>query len=149
MRYYQKKYNGKFPIYEQKTLITSVNENGITNKRFHMFVRDIDNNIYTLTDVENTPIVKNYSYKEIYDYKVTESQIDSIKEKMISKFKKYYSNFEEDFSYEGYFLSDKTKQNSSSDSREVSIEELYPNLVTVNCGKICGIFDFEKYLEGI
>jgi len=45
MRYYQKKYNGKFPIYEQKTLITSVNENGITNKKFHMFVRDTDNNI--------------------------------------------------------------------------------------------------------
>jgi len=45
MRYYQKKYNGKFPIYEQKTLITSVNDNGVTNKRFHMFVRDNDNNI--------------------------------------------------------------------------------------------------------
>ena len=43
MRYYQKKYSGKFPIYEQKTLITSVNENGITNKRFHMFVRNNDN----------------------------------------------------------------------------------------------------------
>jgi len=45
MRYYQKTYNGKFPIYEQKTLITSVNDNGIVNKKFHMFVRDIDNNI--------------------------------------------------------------------------------------------------------
>ena len=45
MRYYQKMYNGKFPIYEQKTIITSVNDNGITNKKFHMFVRDIDNNI--------------------------------------------------------------------------------------------------------
>jgi ribonuclease-3 len=45
MRYYQKTYNGKFPIYEQKTLITSINDNGIVNKKFHMFVRDIDNNI--------------------------------------------------------------------------------------------------------
>lgn len=45
MRFYQKKYNGKFPKYEQKTLITQVNENGITNKKFHMFVRDNDNNI--------------------------------------------------------------------------------------------------------
>jgi len=45
MRYYQKMYNGKFPKYEQKTLITSVNDNGITNKKFHMFVRDIDDNI--------------------------------------------------------------------------------------------------------
>ena len=45
MRYYQKQYNGKFPKYEQKTLITTVNDNGIVNKRFHMFVRDTDNNI--------------------------------------------------------------------------------------------------------
>ena len=45
MRYYQKQFNGKFPIYEQKTLITSINENGITNKKFHMFVRDVDNHI--------------------------------------------------------------------------------------------------------
>lgn len=45
MRFYQKKYNGKFPIYEQKTIITSINDNGITNKKFHMFVRDNDNNI--------------------------------------------------------------------------------------------------------
>ena len=45
MRFYQKKYNGKFPKYEQKTLITQINENGITNKKFHMFVRDNDNNI--------------------------------------------------------------------------------------------------------
>jgi ribonuclease-3 len=45
MRFYQKKYNGKFPKYEQKTLITQVNENGISNKKFHMFVRDNENNI--------------------------------------------------------------------------------------------------------
>ena len=43
MRYYQKNFNGKFPIYEQKTIIQSVNENGILNKKFHMFVRDTDN----------------------------------------------------------------------------------------------------------
>ena len=43
MRYYQKMYNGKFPIYEQKTLITTIGDNGIPNKKFHMFVRDIDN----------------------------------------------------------------------------------------------------------
>ena len=45
MRFYQKKFNGKFPIYEQKTIILDVNENGITNKRFHMFVRDTENAI--------------------------------------------------------------------------------------------------------
>jgi ribonuclease-3 len=45
MRYYQKIYNGKFPKYEQKEVITTVNAEGITNRKFHMFVRDIDNKI--------------------------------------------------------------------------------------------------------
>ena len=45
MRYYQKIYNGKFPIYEQKNLITTTNENGLTNKKFHMIVRDIENHV--------------------------------------------------------------------------------------------------------
>ena len=45
MRYYQKKYNGKFPKYEQMNILTSVNDNGIVNRKFHMFVRDVDNNI--------------------------------------------------------------------------------------------------------
>ena len=43
MRYYQKTYGGKFPKYEQKTIITSLNEHGIANKKFHMIVRDNDN----------------------------------------------------------------------------------------------------------
>jgi ribonuclease-3 len=45
MRFYQKKFNGKFPKYEQKGLIETVNDNGIINKKFHMFVKDIDQNI--------------------------------------------------------------------------------------------------------
>ena len=44
MRYYQKQFNGKFPIYEQKTIITTIGDNGIANKKFHMFVRDVENN---------------------------------------------------------------------------------------------------------
>jgi ribonuclease-3 len=45
MRYYQKTFNGKFPKYEQKTIILSTNDNGIINRKFHMFVRDTNNNI--------------------------------------------------------------------------------------------------------
>jgi len=45
MRYYQKEFNGKFPKYEQKTIIMSTNDNGIVNRKFHMFVRDTNNNI--------------------------------------------------------------------------------------------------------
>ena len=45
MRYYQKMFNGKFPKYEQKTIVLSTNDNGIVNKKFHMFVCDTNNNI--------------------------------------------------------------------------------------------------------
>ncbi len=45
MRHYQKIYNGSFPKYEQKTIIVSTTDNGIVVKKFHMFVRDNNNNI--------------------------------------------------------------------------------------------------------
>lgn len=46
MKYYQKTYGGNFlPKYEQKTIILSTNDNGIQNKKFHMIVRDNNNNI--------------------------------------------------------------------------------------------------------
>jgi ribonuclease-3 len=46
MRYYQKKYGGTYlPKYEQKTIIMSTNDNGIQNKKFHMIVKDNENNI--------------------------------------------------------------------------------------------------------
>lgn len=45
MRFFQKKFNGAFPKYDQKTIIQTTNDNGVVNKKFHMFVKDIDNNI--------------------------------------------------------------------------------------------------------
>ena len=41
----------------------------------------------------------------------------------------------------------KTKLLSNSDSRDITIEELEKNVITVNCGKIYGIFEFEKYIK--
>jgi len=45
MQYFQKNFNGKFPIYEQKTVTNTVNEHGITHKKFHMCVRDCNHHI--------------------------------------------------------------------------------------------------------
>ena len=45
MRYYQKMFNGKFPLYEQKNIIVNINDNGISTKKFHMIVRDIEDNV--------------------------------------------------------------------------------------------------------
>ena len=45
MRYFQKKYNGKYPEYEQQSVENITNNNGIVNRRFNMCVRDNDNKI--------------------------------------------------------------------------------------------------------
>jgi hypothetical protein len=116
-------------------------------KFFSLYPRDIENQIYTLTDVEFTPLKKSYLYNDIDEYIPTNEEIEITKHKMIEKMKTYYIDFEKHFEYNGYFLSKKTKQLSSSDSRDITIEEIEPNVVTVNCGKIYGIFEFEKYVN--
>lgn len=45
MRYFQKRYNGKYPEYEQVSVENITNNNGIVNRRFNMCVRDNDNKI--------------------------------------------------------------------------------------------------------
>ena len=118
-----------------------------------LYPRDIDNSIYTLTDVEFTPVISSVNFNEILEYKMTDEKICEIKVNMVTKLKQYYPNFENVFKYKGYFLSNKTKVLSNSDSRDITIEELEKNIITVNCGKIYGIFDWEdfilKYVENI
>jgi hypothetical protein len=111
-----------------------------------LYPRDIANNIYTLTDVEYTPLIKSDNYEDILNYKIDEKNIDLVKDKMISKFEKYYPAFQEYFEYDSYFLSKKTKPVSLSDSRYITIEEISKNVITVNCGKIYGIFNWEDYV---
>jgi len=112
-----------------------------------LYPRDIENNLYTLTDVEYTPIISSSNYLDIENYEVTNEEVEQIKLKMCNKFKKYYPDFENIFEYNSYFLSKKTKQVSVSDSRDIIIEQIDNNIISVNCGKICGIFEFEEYIK--
>ena len=111
-----------------------------------LYPRDVSNNIYTLTDVEHTPLNKSNKYEDIENYRITPDEIENTKNKMIEKIEIYYPDFQTFFEYEGYFLAKKTKQISSSDSRDVTIEEIDKNVISVNCGKIYGIFDWEDYI---
>lgn len=111
-----------------------------------LYPRDIDNNIYTLTDVEYTPVFSSDIYEDIENYKPSNDEITNIKNNMINKLLTYYPSFLQDFEYLSYFLAKKTKLVSASDSRDINIEEIQKNVISVNCGKIYGIFEFEKYI---
>lgn len=128
-----------------------------------LYPRNIELNTYTLTDVLLTPIIKSSNYSDIENYvtgdlltlsikTVLESShkselINNIKEEMITRFKKYYPNFLNDFNYTGYFISKKTKPKSASASRDIIIDEIEENIISVNCGKIYGIFHFEDMIR--
>lgn len=113
---------------------------------FSIYPRDLTNNLYTLTDVEHTPVFSSNNYKDIDTYILSEEKINEIKDKMINKVEIYYSSFQTDFEYQSFFLSKKTKNLSNSDSRDINIEILEDNIITVNCGKIYGIFEFENFI---
>ena len=112
-----------------------------------LYPRDIKNNLFTLTDVKLTPIVKSHKYSDIENANISKEEINNIKDKMIERFSYYYPDFIENFSYDGYFISKKTKYISSTDSRDIIIDEIEDNVISVNCGKIYGIFYFEDYIK--
>ena len=95
--------------------------------------------IYSLTHVLYTPINNNENFN-----------LTSIKNNIENDVIKYLPDFFDYFEYDSYFLSNKTKINNDSknDSRECIIEN-NKNIISVNCGKICGIFIFEEYLKTI
>ena len=58
----------------------------------------------------------------------------------------YYSNFKEDFEYNGYFLSTKAKYESESASRYPFISQ-QDNVINCFTGKIQGIYIIEDYVK--
>jgi hypothetical protein len=113
---------------------------------FSLFPRNINKDKYTLTHVKYTPLIKSHNINDILNYKITEEEINNIKKNMENEVKIYYSEFRDNFEYVDYFTSYKCKLISNNDTRECNIEE-YNNIITVNCGKITGIFEFEDYLD--
>jgi hypothetical protein len=144
-----KKYNYELTISLEYTKINDISFGAITimdGKFMSLYPRNTKKNTFTLTDVEYTPLISSPNYADIENYKITDDKIEYIKNKMVTKLKHYYQNFENDFQYSGYFLSKKTKLLSPSDSRDITIDKLEDNVYSVNCGKIYGIFEFEKYI---
>jgi hypothetical protein len=117
-----------------------------------LYPRFIDDNIYTLTNVKYTPLFKTSTIDEILDdkyyKKINDDQLNNVKQLMESEMTKYLPSFNQEFSYVDYFISYKCKINKKNDTREC---EIYDNdgLISVICGKICGIFEMENYIINV
>jgi hypothetical protein len=103
--------------------------------------------LYTLTDVEYTPLIKSYNYNEIIKYEFNKNILPDVISNMTNKIKNYYPEFEYHFKYSHFTLANKTKNISTSDARECNIENINDKIITINCGKICGIFEMETYYK--
>ena len=111
-----------------------------------IFPKNLENNEYTLTNVTHTPFIKSKQFKEIENYILNETELQNIKNNMENNIKIYLPDFEKEFKYIGYFTSFKCKMNNNNDGRECIITH-DKNIISVHCGKIIGIFEFEKYLK--
>lgn len=105
-------------------------------------------NMYTLTDVEYTPIYKSNNFEDIINFEkcVSNNDIMIIRNKIENKVKKYLLDFDDTFIYESFNLSYKCKvKGNVGDDRSVRIYE-DKHIINVVGGKITGIFGMAKYL---
>jgi hypothetical protein len=135
-------------IYQKIQNINNLMFNAITimdGLFFSLYPIDSTLNLYTLTHVKYTPLDINTDYNNLVDYLTT--QIDEHRNQMENDVLRYFPDFYKYFKYVDYFISNKTKLfDTEVDSRECIIEET-DNIISVNCGKISGIFEFEKYIK--
>jgi hypothetical protein len=113
-----------------------------------LFLRDKQSNSYTLTHVAYTPMKKSINITDVIEYEPTQHEINSCIENMEREIHKYVPNFNKLFKYVSYFTSLKTKPIilGSVDNRCCNISST-DRIISINCGKITGIFDAEQYVN--
>jgi hypothetical protein len=104
--------------------------------------------LYTLTDVEHTPIKKFNSVSKLNDFikNINVSLVEKKKLQMEKKVNHYYPDFLLNYEYDGYFLSTKSKIVSTSDERYPVISK-DGNIINCFTGKIQGIYIIENYIQ--
>jgi hypothetical protein len=113
---------------------------------FSLYPINADLNLYTLTHAKHTPFDTNTNYNNL-QHTISANDIYICKNNIEIDVLKYFPDFYKYFKYVDYFISDKTKIfDTILDSRECIIEE-NDNIISVNCGKITGIFELEKYIK--
>ena len=106
-------------------------------------------NLFTLTDVEHTPIKTFNNIDDIDNYKKGKKIRNIIPLKrnlMEDKVKIFFPDFNQYFEYSGFFLSTKSKIISESDSRYPLIKR-EGNIINCFTGKIQGIYIIENYIK--
>jgi hypothetical protein len=113
---------------------------------FSIYPRDIQKETYTLTHVKHTPLIKSNFIEDITNFTLTQEKLKETIKNMENDVLKYYKNFLKNFEYQTFFTSYKCKKISSNDSRDITISS-NNNIISVNCGKITGIFCLEEFLS--
>lgn len=128
--------------------ISETDFDGLTLVDGNLFsIYPYNNDLFTLTDVEYTPLGKFKTLKQLksYNNKITDKLIQKQKKLIENKVLKYYPMFFKHFEYDSYFISTKTKIHNISDDRSPIITK-ENDLINCFTGKIQGIYLIEDYL---
>jgi hypothetical protein len=101
----------------------------VDGKFWSLYPYDKVNRLFTLTDVEFTPLGTEEARPHIEN-----------------KIKMYIPNFDKHFSYKGYFISQKAKPNVKTDDRSL-IWKKEGNTYYFSGGKLTGIFSMEDIIK--
>lgn len=132
-------------VYEKVKDTNSITSYTIMDGMFSsIFPSNVEKNLYTLTDVEHTPLYKSYDIEKLYTHK--KPDIDVLRILMEDKIQYYFPDFHKYYVYRSYYTSLKVKAESKSSSRLCYIKR-DNNVINVACDKILGIFILEDYIK--
>jgi hypothetical protein len=115
---------------------------------YSLYPYPLKKNLYTLTDVEFTPLIKTQNRKDLFNYKINDNILNELINNIENKILKDYPNFKNDFKFKDYFTSIKNKFDYLNDDRSLYIKDIEnKNIIIFIGGKITGIFEMEKYLS--
>ena len=107
--------------------------------------------LYTLTNVKHTPLIKSNKFEDIQNYNTynLQEKIYLFEQNIIE----YYPYFKENFEYYNFFESFKCKNNNNKDdndndknSRDININ-IKENIFNAWCGKISLVFNLDKHID--
>ena len=118
---------------------------------FSIYPYNIEKHLYSLTDVEKTPIIKTKKIKEIYDkleyYNDNLDEVIKLRDIFESRVLEYIPSFKINFKLKDYYLSIKTKPNLKTDDRSLIHVKISNNIDSFCGGKLTGIFAMEEILK--